>query len=221
MEGTIIELVSIVVLSGLFLLYHGFLFWRIKTRPLTTAAGQNEIIRRAWIKLILEDRKDILAIQALRNVMMSSSLLATTALTLSSLIAAFFIKGEDDTSKITEMISLSGHFTVEHKFFVMILLFMLSFFCYMQSVRLNSHAGMMLSLPLGSNSLQMPEFLTAEYIARVLFRANIYHTAGTRFFYAAFLTILWLFGPYISSVAAAILLVGLYFSDFPTLPEQV
>jgi uncharacterized membrane protein len=171
--------------------------------------------------MVLDERKDILAIQALRNVMMSSSLLATTALTLSSIIAAFFIKGGDETSKLSEMSqNLSEQFTVDHKLFSMIVLFMLSFFSYMQSVRINSHVGFMFGIPMDGSTTDRPEFLTHEYICKCMLRANLYHTLGTRLFYAAFLTVIWLFGPILATVSSVFLLIVLWFADYPIKIEK-
>ncbi len=212
----ILEIVSLSVNTLLFGLYHFILFWKIHKNPLSTAAGQNDIIRQQWIRLVHQHHKDILAVQQLRNNMMSSSLLATTALTLSSILAAFFIKGESG-SKVEEINdSLSDLFSVEHKLFVMIILFMLSFFSFMQSVRLNSHAGFMMSVPPSDSLLAKDSFVSPDYVSRILFRTAIYHTIGTRLFYAAFLSILWIFGPIPSTVATVILMLCLYYGDYPS-----
>lgn len=216
MDEHVLELIAIIALSIIFVLYHVILFSRILRCPTSTSSGQNNLIRHAWIKVVLDERKDILAIQALRNVMMSSSLLATTALTLSSIIAAFFIKSGDETSKISEMGQhLSEHFTVENKLFIMIVLFMLSFFSYMQSVRINSHVGFMFGIPSDGSPTDRPDFLTHEYISKCMFRANLYHTIGTRLFYAAFMTVIWLFGPVLATIASVFLLIILFFADYP------
>lgn len=215
------ELVAMIALSMTFVVYHIILFTRILRNPTSTSSGQNNLIRQAWVKVILDERKDILAIQALRNVMMSSSLLATTALTLSSIIAAFFIKGGDETSKISEMGQhLSEHFTVEHKLFAMIVLFMLSFFSYMQAVRINSHVGFMFGIPSDGSTTDRPDFLTLDYICKCMFRANLYHTLGTRLFYAAFLTVIWLFGHILATIASVFLLIVLFFADYPIKIEK-
>jgi len=210
-----LELASIVIMSVCFLVYHAVLYWYIVKHPGMTAHGQNQLARAYWVKLCIEERRDLLVVQTLRNVMMSSSLLATTALTLSSVIAAFFIRSGEDSSKIAELTDqLSDHFTAEHKLFAMILLFMLSFFSYMQSVRITSHAGLMFVIPNSGSTIERPSFLSNEYISQLLFRANMYHTFGTRLFYAAFLTVLWLFGPIISCIASTLLLSLLFFSDY-------
>ena len=215
------EIISLIAISFVFVAYHGILIWLINKRPLITTQGQNHQVRKYWVALCIDERKDILAVQTLRNYMMSSSLLATTALTLSTLIAAFFIKGGDDASKLVEMSqSVSNKFTVEQKLFAMIILFTLSFFSYMQSVRISSHAGTMMATSAKDNVPDKPAFLTAHYISSCLFRANMYHTAGTRLFYAAFLTVLWLFGPIISSVASLLLIGLLASSDFVSLKDH-
>lgn len=221
MDEYTFELVSMIVISITFVIYHAILFARILRSPTSTSAGQNNLIRQAWIKVILDERKDILAIQALRNVMMSSSLLATTSLTLSSIIAAFFIKGGDEPSKISEMGQhLSERFTVEHKLFSMIVLFTLSFFSYMQSVRINSHVGFMFGIPSDGSIIDRPDFLTLEYICKCMFRANLYHTLGTRLFYAAFLTVIWLFGHILATISSVFLLIILFFADYPIKIEK-
>lgn len=212
------EITWLAGIVGLLFFYHIFLFLMVWKKPLLTAAGQNGLVRKAWIAAILEDRKDVLAVQTLRNVMMSSSLLATTALTISTIIAAFFIRGPEGTSKIVEMSDeTSEMFSVEHKLFSMILLFMLSFFSYMQSVRIHSHAGYMFGI---SKCADKPSFLTEIYLWKLLDRGSFYHTIGTRLFYAAFLAVLWLFGPIISAVCAGVLLVALIFTDFPSRLEE-
>lgn len=214
------EIISLIAISFVFIAYHVILIWLVMKRPLMTTQGQNHQVRKYWVGLCLEEQKDILAVQTLRNSLMSSSLLATTALTLSTLIAAFFIKGGDDASKLAEMSqNISDKFTVDHKLFVMIILFTLSFFSYMQSVRITSHASTMMATSNGSAATERPAFLNAHYISSCLFRANMYHTAGTRLFYAAFLTVLWLFGPIISSIASLLLISLLASSDFSNVKE--
>ena len=219
--STLLEIVCLIINTSLFSGYHLFLFWGIWKNPSKTAAGQNDIARRSWCRLIMEHGKDILAVQTLRNSMMSSSLLATTALTLSSIIAAFFIK-EEGISRMEELSDdWSNLFSIEHKLFVMILLFMLSFFAFMQSVRLVSHAGYMICVPPSGSFITAEKFVTPEYVANLLFRSSIYHTIGTRLFYAAFLTVLWLFGPISASVALLLLLFCLYWADFNSIQDKV
>lgn len=218
MTSTVVEIGCLIFNTLLFAGYHGYLFWTIWKRPHATAAGQNNLTRQTWCRIIMEHGKDVLAIQTLRNSMMSSSLLATTALTLSSVIAAFFIKDEG-FSRIEEIDDWSALFSFEHKLFVMIILFMLSFFSFMQAVRLASHAGYMLAVPPSGSFVTSEKFVTPEYVSKILFRSSLYHTVGTRMFYGAFLTVIWIFGPIAATSAIIVLLGCLYWADFASIDK--
>jgi hypothetical protein len=192
---------NITIYSG----YHIYFFIKMWRYPLNTAAGQNTAVRRIWCEHVQRAGKDVLVIQTLRNSMMSSSLLATTSLTLSSLVAAFFIRSEG-LSKIEQMHeSASNLLSVVHKLFSMVILFMISFICYMQAIRRNNHAGYMLTIPKDL----IKDLVPVETMSGLLFKANLYHTIGTRFFYAAFMALIFIFGIWpltISTVGLTILL---------------
>ncbi|KAJ7965207.1 DUF599 domain-containing protein [Quillaja saponaria] len=92
----------ILVPSGLFVMvtYHMWLLYRIVKQPTKTVIGLNAINRRFWVQAMMEDvsKNGVLAVQSLRNNIMASTLLASTAIMLSSLIAVLMTSGNQTQS---------------------------------------------------------------------------------------------------------------------------
>ncbi|XP_048329493.1 uncharacterized protein LOC107418755 isoform X5 [Ziziphus jujuba] len=84
---------SVLVPLGLFVfgIYHVWLLVTILHNPRRTVIGLNAESRHQWVFSMMTDpmKNGVLAIQTIRNNIMASTLLATTALTLSSLIGVF------------------------------------------------------------------------------------------------------------------------------------
>ena len=61
-------------------IYHILWIYRIYRRPMTTAVGITNHLRGHWVESIMEERRDILAVQTLRNWTMAASFLASTGI---------------------------------------------------------------------------------------------------------------------------------------------
>ncbi|GLJ25942.1 hypothetical protein SUGI_0497300 [Cryptomeria japonica] len=87
-EETHLDIILVPAGLLMFLGYHACLLHKIITRPHTTFIGINAINRRAWVRAIMEDRMKygVLAVQTIRNSIMSSALLASTAIALCSVV---------------------------------------------------------------------------------------------------------------------------------------
>ncbi|CAL9091931.1 unnamed protein product [Musa acuminata var. zebrina] len=72
------------------LIYHLWLWHKVRSQPLSTIIGINSAGRRFWVLAIIKDneKKNILAVQTIRNTIMGSSLMATTSILLCSGLAA-------------------------------------------------------------------------------------------------------------------------------------
>ncbi|CAI9289198.1 unnamed protein product [Lactuca saligna] len=66
--------------------YHLWLWQKVRTKPLSTIIGTNNYGRRLWVSTIMKDneKKNILAVQTLRNTIMGATLMATTSILLCS-----------------------------------------------------------------------------------------------------------------------------------------
>ena len=52
-------------------IYHFRLIWRFKAAPLTTSFGVTDRLRRDWVESVMTEKRDILAVQTLRNWVMA------------------------------------------------------------------------------------------------------------------------------------------------------
>lgn len=209
------------ILAGLalliFILYHVYLLLKIRKHPMKMAAGQNEAARLRWVENIMATSNYIVGVQTIRNTMMASSLLASTSIALSSVIVAFL--AQSGTFEKFQGISLfkSPTIAMGQRFFVVILFPSIAFFCYMQSIRAGNHASYLIGIPYDPFS---SFYVTPTYVAKVLRRGAIFYTIGTRFYYLAFLALLWLFGPLPPIIASAVMVAVLYKTDqYPDIHE--
>lgn len=186
----IFEPILVTVASSLYFIYHYSLWRRYCNAPLTTNIGQNNMARALWCETVIRERRDLLAIQTIRNSMMASSLLASTSLSLSAVVAAYVVQsvGPDGEDGI-DWLGCSFIKPI-HKFFGVTLFFTFSFYCFIQCVRSSAHASFMISM---APNPQHPEFVWDP--KRVIERGANFHTIATRLFYFAFLLMVWIFGP--------------------------
>uniref|UniRef100_A0A803MIH9 Uncharacterized protein n=1 Tax=Chenopodium quinoa TaxID=63459 RepID=A0A803MIH9_CHEQI len=86
----------VLVPLGLLILgiYHSWLAFTMIRRPLRTVVCLNTIIRHQWVHHMMKDqgKNGILGVQTIRNNLKAATVLASTAITLSSLISAISIR---------------------------------------------------------------------------------------------------------------------------------
>lgn len=192
--------------------YHAYLVHQYKHHSERTTLGHNRLARRLWVQTVMTEGKDMVAVQILRNTIMSSSLLASTSLTLSAVVAAYLVNTVQNADKTGIDLLGSAYLSPIHKFFVVMLCFAAAFYFYLQAVRACNHAGYIVTgatgTAMGSHSPFSP-----TYGARLLDRGASYNAAGTRAFYLAFISVIWIFGPIPAFVLMVIILAHLYFND--------
>ena len=200
----------------LFFAYHLFYFGLIKTRPYLTSYGQNQSVRRSWVYSTMSRtddlRKDMAAVQTIRNGLMASSLLASTSITLSSAVAAFLLNSEKlDNIQKASLFGISGGVGVHplYKMFMLIFFFLSAFFAFMQSIRASTHASFAICVPLNYEG----SFVDCSYVTAMLQRGASFYTVGTRSFYAAFIVLLWLFGPIPPMVGSVMMIFTCWLLD--------
>lgn len=168
-------------------------------------------------------KNGVLAVQTLRNNIMASTLLASTAIMLSSVIAVLmnpsrsghqglsigYVMG--DTSALSSAI----------KFFSILVCFLVAFLLNVQSIRYFSHASVLVNVPF--KKLATP-YLTAEYVVRIVNRGSYFWSLGLRAFYFSFPIFLWIFGPIMMFLSCILLVFMLYFldttSDFRAIDDE-
>ncbi|KAH7543692.1 hypothetical protein ACOSQ2_031978 [Xanthoceras sorbifolium] len=203
--------------SGLLLMlaYHLWLFHRIVKHPTKTVIGINAINRRFWVSAMMEDtsKNGVLAVQTFRNNIMASTVLASTAIMLSSLIALLMTSRSGDRSMWLVFGDRSELF-FSIKFFLILVCFLVAFLLNVQSIRYYSHASILINVPFKKISTNVhDQQRTAQYVARTVNRGSYFWSLGLRAFYFSFPLFLWIFGPIPMFLCCFLLVFMLYFLD--------
>ncbi|KAM0892413.1 hypothetical protein ACQ4PT_025734 [Festuca glaucescens] len=210
--------------------YHLWLLYAILRHPTRTVVGLNALARKRRVAVIMAntEKNGVLAVQTLRNNIMASTVLATTAITLASVISVFIgaTAGRSPTSPSSSTTTSSSSsalllvygsktgqvFAV--KYLAISLCFMLAFVCNVQAIRLYAHASFLLGLPPGGGGGEegaAEDF--AAYVARTVNRGSHAWSLGLRAFYVSLALFMWTFGPIPMLACSVLMCVLLYFLD--------
>ncbi|EXB24916.1 hypothetical protein L484_001579 [Morus notabilis] len=195
--------------------YHIWLFYRILKHPTKTVIGVNAINRRFWVRAMMEDvsKNGVLSVQTLRNNIMASTLLASTAIMLSSLIAVLMTSGSKDNSAFF-VLGNGTDTSFSIKYFCILACFLVAFLLNVQSIRYYSHASILINVPFKKMSQDIHHHQrTVEYVATNVNKGSYFWSLGLRAFYFSSPLFLWIFGPIPMFVACLVLVFLLYFLD--------
>lgn len=164
------------------------------------------------INLSLQDplKNGVLAVQTLRNNIMASTLLATTAITLSSLISVY-VSNKSNSSSLKLVYGNKSPIMSSVKFFAILLCFLVAFLCNVQSIRYYAHVSFLATVPTFKDTKD-----AIEYVVINLNRGSFFWSIGLRAFYFSFPLFLWVFGPIPMFVCCCIMSFILYFLDTTT-----
>ncbi|KAL3524501.1 hypothetical protein ACH5RR_017335 [Cinchona calisaya] len=218
MEEKVVEYVLVAVGLGGMVAYHVWLLLQIVKRPTTTVIGINAINRRLWVHAMMQDvsKNGVLAVQTLRNNIMASTLLASTAIMLSSLIAVLMTSDGGGRSR-SIVFGDKSELLFSIKIFSILACFLVGFLLNVQSVRYYSHASILINVPAAAafygNNSHHCVCVTPEYVGRTVNRGSHFWSLGLRAFYFSFPLFLWIFGPIPMFLCCLLLSFMLYFLD--------
>lgn len=198
---------SAVVFAG----YHFYFVTQVRRGGDRTVIGQAKQWRREWVQRMIARQDNIGMIQALRNLIMSSSFLASASLLIAAGLLGFVAGAGQVSDLIHELNFLgmrtSGAFSI--KILMLITNFALSFFSFTLAIRYYNYAVLRTTgVP--------PDDSVAEYDAiRLIERGAMHYALGMRCYYFAIPLVLWLFGPILLGVGMVVMLVALYHHDHP------
>ncbi|KAJ9691750.1 hypothetical protein PVL29_013823 [Vitis rotundifolia] len=203
--------------AGLLLMaaYHIWLLFFILNHPNKTVIGVNAFNRRFWVSAMMEDvsNNGVLAVQTLRNNMMASTVLASTAIMLSSVMAALMTSKNGDHS-FGVVFGDKSALGISIKYLAILVCFLLSFLLNVQSIRYYSHASILINVPFKKMSLSPnSHHLTAEYVGTIVNNGSYFWSLGLRAFYFSIPLFLWLFGPIPMFLSCLLMVSTLYFLD--------
>lgn len=157
-------------------------------------------------------KNGVLAVQTIRNNIMASTLLATTAITLSSIISVFVSSTSNSNHAASQLVYGNKTSLLSSvKYFAILLCFLVAFLCNVQSIRYYAHVSFLVTVP---TSIDRREH--KQYVARNLNRGSLFWSIGLRAFYFSFPLFLWIFGPIPMFLCCIIMSFVLYFLDTTT-----
>ncbi len=195
---------------ALLLAYHLFLSWFYRKHPERTSRGRSDRLRRAWVEAVRQRGGDILAVQTLRNWVMTASVFASTTIMIGLGLVAASFQGLN-LSNLSQALSFmpAGGDVVRAKLLWLAVLFFTAFLRFVISLRFYNQAGFLINLP----SVHFHGSAEDE-IAATLNGAAGHYNRGTRTFLLTIPFVLWLVGPQWFLLAVAVTLVALYRFDY-------
>ncbi|XP_027357314.1 uncharacterized protein LOC113866704 [Abrus precatorius] len=192
--------------------YHVWLWHKSRTQPFTTTFGRDADGRRLWVPAMSKDieKKNIVAIQCLRNIIMGSTLMATTSILICAGLGAVISSTYSVKKPINDTIfGAHGEFMVALKYAILLAIFSVSFLCHTLSIGFLNQVNILICTPQGVKSL-----VTQQYLTRLLDNAMLLNTVGNRIFYTAISLLLWIFGPVPTFFSSMAMILVLYNFDF-------
>lgn len=205
------DLISLALSVFLLVAYHVYLNYKIGQNPAYTVQAVNVMARTIWVETIMQEGKDILAVQTLRNSTMAATFLASTAVLL--IIGVLTLTGRgNEFSDSWHSLNMMGARHTElllAKLLLMLLDLFVAFFSFSMSIRLYNHVGFMINVPLKRRH----KIINPQHVAIHLNRAGRYYSIGMRAYYFLLPQVFWLFGPHFMLAASIGLIFALYHID--------
>jgi uncharacterized membrane protein len=194
----------------LIVMYHVHYYFRVQHFPMQTAVGITRYLRTFWVEAVMEQKRDILAVQTLRNWVMASSFLASTAILIGLGILGYIFQHKTISElpfSFDRIVTSMGNINIL-KILVLFMIFAFAFFNFTLSIRYYNHVNFMINVPLDRD-----ELVTVGSVTRVLNLGMIHYTLGMRAYYLSGPFFLWLFGPVWMLLGSLSLLIVLYRID--------
>ncbi len=195
----------------LVLAYYLYLTRRTRRALGSSVHALNAKVRERWVEMVMaSDKKDILAVQTLRNSVIAANFMASTsvllimgALNLSEKIGQWALLWHPNLA-----VPLSNELW-QIKLGLLLLDFSVAFYCFSMAIRFYNHVGYMINLPHEASTSAASYQLNCTYLNR----AGRYYTLGNRAFFFSLPIIMWFFGPYCLPLATLGLIAGLAMLD--------
>jgi uncharacterized membrane protein len=184
--------------------YHVWLVRTYRREPARTALGIAHAVRERWVRTVMTERRDILAVQTLRNWTMAATFLASTAM----LIALGLLNVAMTTPRLAEMSHLLNAVGSRSESLWMVKLTLLTLLCFAiflnfaLAVRYYNHAAFLLTLSDDGDG-------AIELATLAVHRGAVQYHIGMRGYYVTIPLALWLLGPlwFLGSVIGLIFLM--------------
>lgn len=178
--------------------YHWFYLKVIEHHPTWSVRARMHEHRRNWVEMALKRGERIMAVQTLRNLIMTSTFLASTMILLVAFIANFVVLQEPSkTLHFAETPTVFyGGTPIPFKGALLLLLYAFAFVMFLTSLRTLSHMSILVGVDAEQIRLIEQEDPHA-FLARRLNQIESLTTYGRRAVYFSIPVIGWFFSPWI------------------------
>lgn len=190
--------------------YHVYWLYHFRRTPLETYIGLTRHLRRLWVESVMTQKRDILSVQTLRNWIMASSFLASTAMLIGLGLLSFVFKPEHLTEVPFDITVILTRIRALFLIKIMVLIghFFFAFFSFTLSIRYLNQVNFMINVP-----NECDPQITPDFIAHIMDLGMMHYTLGMRAYYLAAVVVLWLFGPQWMFFGSLLLVCILYKLD--------
>lgn len=164
-----------------------------------------------------------MAVQTARNMIMGSTLMATTSILLCCGLAAVISSTYSVKKPLADSVfGAHGEFMVALKYVSILVIFLFAFFCYSLSIRFINQVNFLINAPSASrldadnspsSAGSASSFVTPGYVVDLLEKGWILNSIGNRLFYAAMPLVLWIFGPVLVFLCSLTMIPIMYHLD--------
>ncbi len=202
--------ISFAVSTAIFAIYEGWVLWVGHRHPERMARSAHARMRLSWAAALSQQPGfEIVAVQALRNSLMSATIAASTAAL--GLMATITIAGGAVAESIGRL-TTQGEVPLRPvlEALLMISLFA-SYVCSAMAMRYFNHAGFVMSMPIASAERKALNPMGAEYVQR----AGLLYSWGLRFFLMIAPLVAGIVRPVLMPAMTVLLVIVLWLFDRP------
>ncbi|KAL5231538.1 hypothetical protein ABZP36_030314 [Zizania latifolia] len=166
------------------------------------------------------EKKAVLVVQSMRNVIMASTLVVTTAVLFCTGVAGVLSSTYAVKKPLSDTVfGAHGEYMMALKYVTLLLVFLLSFLSHTLSIcSLNQATFLVNALSSATATHHLP--VTKEYIADVLEKGFLLNLVGNRLFYAGVPLLLWIFGPVLACLCSMVMIPILHSIDMVYVEDQ-
>lgn len=213
-----IDLAALLVTLTALVGYHVFLGFKVRHNKNFTFQATMTKSRAAWVRAVMAEGKDVLAVQTLRNSTMAATFMASTAVLLIIGVLTLSAQGErlEASWHVLNPMGPSGAVLWTVKTLVVLIDLFAAFLSFTMAIRQFHHVGYMINVPLSGKYGRIP----LDTVVAQLERSGRFYWFGMRTYFLLVPLVLWLFGPYMMLAATAVLIAVLYRLDHMPLDEE-
>jgi uncharacterized membrane protein len=160
------------------------------------------------------EKQAILVVQSVRNVLMGSTLVATTSILFCTGVAAVLSSTYAVKKPLSDAVfGAHGEYMMALKYIVLLTIFLLAFLCHSLAICTLNQASFLVNALSPSPALHNLPLVTRDYVADVMERGFLLNLAGNRLFFAGAPLLLWIFGPVLPCICSMAMIPILYNID--------